>query len=285
MNKKLKFTIAPLQRWLLLLCALILGYVIASVVSVLLLGKGMTASRVCIVTIIQDITVFILPALVTAVFATRRPADLLSIKAAPFSGICLACVALVASIPFMDMVIDWNAGVTFPEGVASLMRSMEESASAMVKTLVNGNSVMSLVVMVLVVGCFAGFSEELFFRGAVQRLLITGRMNPHLAIWLTAVVFSAFHLQFYGFVPRLLLGAMFGYVAWWLGSIWPSVAVHVLNNSIAAFAMWRADRMGLSEEAELYDVWQVVVSFVITAVALGFVCYIGKRYKRQATHS
>lgn len=248
MEKELRFTVGPLQRWLLLLCAVILGYVVTAVVSALMLGKGITASRVCVVTVIQDVMVFVIPALVTAVFITRRPADFLEIGHARFGALLLACFCLLSSVPFMNAVIEWNANLNFPAEIATAMKAMEDAAAKTIGAFVDGQSVMSLIVMLLVIGCFAGFSEELLFRGTIQRLLITGRMNPHLAIWLTAIIFSAFHIQFYGFVPRMLLGTMFGYFAWWFGSVWPAVAAHVLNNSLAVYTMWYADRTGIDAD-------------------------------------
>lgn len=254
-NKKIHFSVGPLQRWLLLLFAVILGYIIAAVVSMVVIGRGATGARVCIVTVIQDIFVFIMPALITAMFICRRPAEFLSVYRRPsITAALLVVAAILASIPFMNAVIEWNANVSFPESIAESMRSMENSASELINAMVNGQSVVSLIVLILVVGCFAGFAEELFFRGTVQRLLITGNVNPHLAVWLTAIVFSAFHLQFYGFVPRLLLGAMFGYFAWWFGSIWPSVIAHIFNNCLAAFFMWLKDRDSASDMLSLENV-------------------------------
>ncbi|MDE6491112.1 MAG: CPBP family intramembrane metalloprotease, partial [Muribaculaceae bacterium] len=114
----------------------------------------------------------------------------------------------------------------------------EERARALTATLMGGGSVMDLIMGLLVVGVLAGVSEELFFRGALQRLLMTRPMNPHVAIWITAVIFSVFHFQFFGFFPRMLLGAFLGYAAWWSGSLWVPVVVHALNNMLVVLASW-----------------------------------------------
>ena len=90
-----------------------------------------------------------------------------------------------------------------------------------------GATVPSLIVSVLIVGVFAGFSEELFFRGAMQRIMMSTRLNLHVTIWVVAVIFSLFHFQFFGFMPRLLLGAYFGYLLVLRRSLLGSVFGHV----------------------------------------------------------
>ena len=234
------------------------------------------------VVVIDDlISTVILPALATAMFITRRPADFLSIRRSPaVETVALVCLALVLAIPFMNLVISWNANIVFPEwaaGAAEWMRTMEDAANATLMTIVDGQSIMSLIILILTVGIFAGFSEELFFRGCLQRLMITARVNPHVAIWLTAILFSAIHMQFFGFVPRLLLGALFGYLAWWSGSVWTAVAAHIFNNTLAAVTMWMKARDASSEIVRLEsfganDILAAAVSLLLTLMAL-FVIY------------
>ena len=255
MTKPIKFNVSPLQRAMLLACITIICYITASFLALIVLGKGMTATRMAIITILQDIFLFIVPSIVTAILITRRPAEFLAIDKGP-SRRCLqlGILALLASIPAMNMIIEWNASVTIPAWFGSCGQwiiDSEKSASEAIKVMVNGESVMSLIMLILVVGIFAGMSEELFFRGTIQRMMTTSGFSPHIAIWTTAIIFSAVHLQFFGFVPRLLLGAMFGYMAWWSGSVWLSVTAHCLNNSLAATVMWIASRNPESGVAEI----------------------------------
>lgn len=80
-------------------------------------------------------------------------------------------------------------------------------------------------------------TEEFFFRGALQRLIGKWNPNPHFVIWSAAILFSAFHLQFYGFIPRMLLGAYLGYLLLWTRSIWIPVFAHFINNATAVIGM------------------------------------------------
>ena len=141
----------------------------------------------------------------------------------------------------MNAIIEWNKSWHLPESFQSLeqfFRQLEDGAEATTNILMNGASIPSLIVSVLIVGVLAGFSEELFFRGALQRILGQTRLNIHVTIWLVAFIFSAFHFQLFGLVPRMLLGAFFGYLLWWSKSLWLPIILHVLNNSIVVIATY-----------------------------------------------
>ena len=193
--------------------------------------------------VIQDLLVFILPALLTALVSTKLPARLLCIDTKPRAIIVLwSLLTLVVSIPAMNAIIEWNQNLHLPaamSGFETTMRQLESNAQAVTDSLMAGASVPSLIVSILIVGILAGFSEELFFRGAMQRIMSASRMNMHAVIWSVAFIFSLFHFQFFGFAPRLLLGAYFGYLLWWSRSIWIPVFVHMFNNSLVVFTTWR----------------------------------------------
>lgn len=91
---------------------------------------------------------------------------------------------------------------------------------------------------ILVIALLPAIAEELLFRGAVQRSFNRMFNNPHVAIWLAAFIFSAIHVQFFGFFPRMLLGAAFGYIYLWTGSIWYAMFAHFLNNAAAVCQAW-----------------------------------------------
>lgn len=231
------------KRMALLACLFCLCFLIGGVLGYLVLRVGHNGrAALRISTVVQDIVVFIVPAVALAVMITRRPDRFLLIDRSPVTlqGL-VAVVTLLAAIPLMNSVVAWNEGLHLPDSMASVeqwIMASEERARELISTLMGGGSVMDLVMGLLIVGVLAGVSEELFFRGALQRLMMTRPMNPHAAIWITAVIFSVFHFQFYGFVPRMLLGAFLGYAAWWSGSLWVPVVVHALNNMLVVLASW-----------------------------------------------
>lgn len=281
----IRFNLPVGQRLLLFLCVSALCLIVGSVISGFVLMGGTDTPRVRIATILQDIVVFIVPAICTAVIITRQPADFLIAGRIP-DALAFAIVGLtmLVGIPAMESVISWNASIELPESwssVAELMKASESRAAAMVGTLIGRHTVGSLFVTILIVGILAGFSEELFFRGAIQRLLITSNVNHHVAIWGTAVLFSAVHMQFFGFVPRMLLGAYFGYLAWWSRSLWLPVFAHCFNNSLAGFAMWQSVGENDTEIQKMIEGpvagWIIaLISVVLTAVLI----YYSSKYIR-----
>jgi membrane protease YdiL (CAAX protease family) len=134
--------------------------------------------------------------------------------------------------------------------------------------LLGGRGVADLVLSLLIVGVLTGLGEELFFRGALMRLIQTRPMSAHAAVWITAVVFSAIHMQFGGFIPRMLLGAYLGYLLLWSGSVWLPVLVHMVNNSISVWARWSGNETLETVGTASSDYWIVVVSVVIAGVLI-----------------
>ena len=125
----------------------------------------------------------------------------------------------------------------FMEGIEHWMRAQEDEAERVTLLLLSEKGIGALFANLFVVALTAGITEELFFRGALQRILGRWSSNPHLVIWITACIFSAFHIQFYGFLPRMLLGAYFGYLLYWSHNIWIPVFAHFTNNALAVICM------------------------------------------------
>lgn len=254
--------------------------VLLSVVSSLLIGDGFTAKGMRIFAIVQDLLVFILPAVVAAFVATRLPASLLTVNARPrLFSIVMAIIVMLTSLPAMELLIEWNNNLHLPESMSGLeesLRNMEDSASTGISALSGGNTVGDLIMGILIIGILTGIAEELFFRGALQNLFMTmPKVKKHFAIWAAAFIFSFMHFQFFGFVPRLLLGAYFGYLIWWTGSVWVPVIAHAFNNSLVVLLSWIAARSGVAESVENAaainlgtDWYTITLSVAVTALGL-----------------
>lgn len=268
------------KRLILLLCLFLVCFMLTMgasyVVGRLLAGRPEAAMRISAV--IQDVVAFIIPAVTTALIITRRPAELLCLDRKPAVMPMAAIVVLaVVSIPALEAVIYWNYHWTFPDFMhdfAEAARAMEDAATQAMASLLADTSASGLIVNILIVGVFAGLSEELLFRGCFQRLLTTGGVNRHVAIWLVAVCFSAMHFQLFGFVPRILLGAYFGYLLVWTSSIWVPVTAHILNNTMYVVLAWTQARSGgigsISDEPQLWSLGAIAASVVVSATILAF---------------
>ena len=239
--------------------------------------NGVSAQSLRISTILQDCIIFILPAIVSALLISQYPARFLGIERRfTLMQIILAIAAMLMSIPAMNALVVLNENMTLPSIFSELerwMREAEEQAQSSVSILLGNQGIGSLIVNILIVGVLAGFSEELFFRGALQRILLSCKINPHGAIWITAIVFSAFHLQFFGFFPRLILGAYFGYLFYWSKSLWLPIILHVFNNSLVVFTLWYKNLTGIPESETINHLgvdspMQVITSIILTAFLL-----------------
>jgi len=237
--KSLTYTMPPARRVLLLVLLLVAGLCAAGVLGGLLIAVAPPARLLAmtrIATVLQDLLMLVVPAVATAVLVTRRPARLLAVDTTPGPAVYAAAIgALLAATPVMSAIIEWNASLHLPASMAgaeAALRAMEQRAGAAVEFMLGPNTPGNLAVSLLLVAVLAGLSEELFFRGALQRILSSTRLSPVAALWVAALVFSAVHMQPFGLVPRLLLGAYFGYLLLWTGSVWVPVAVHTTNNAL-----------------------------------------------------
>lgn len=270
----------------------LLCMIVGSVIVSLIIIKGQTTLTMRLAMVVQDVVMFILPPLITAMLLTRLPATLLCVdRGFSVREMTFGILALILAVPAMGALEEWNSNLTLPAslaGVEQWMRASEQAAAAGVELMMGGTSVIDLVLGLLLIALLAGLSEELFFRAGLQRLLASTKLGPHGAIWLTAIVFSAFHMQFFGFFPRLALGVLFGYVLYWTGSVWLPVLLHALNNGIVVYTTWRA-RCGGATMAEAQDTTAfgsdspiiVALSILSVAVVIFYLCNITKKKQLQ----
>lgn len=187
--------------------------------------------------ICQSVFLFILPALMAAwLFGENTFVYLKADQKA--SGLTLAMVvmSLIMAVPFMNAATVWNAKLDLPVWMDNLegrIKTMEEGAGRLTELFLESDSNGDLAVNFLMIAILPALGEEFLFRGIIQRLLAEWTKNSHVAIFLAAFIFSFIHFQFYGFIPRLLLGLYFGYLLLWSSSIWVPVTAHLINNGIA----------------------------------------------------
>jgi len=120
----------------------------------------------------------------------------------------------------------------------SWMRDKEDQAQKLTDAVLQMNTVWDMIMDLVLIGLLTAIAEEFMFRGCLQTIFKRWTKNTHAAIWITAILFSAFHMQFFGFLPRLMLGVLFGYFVAWSGSVWTSVWAHFLNNATAVVATY-----------------------------------------------
>ncbi len=135
----------------------------------------------------------------------------------------------------------WNANISFPDFMNGFERWAKESEErvAMITALITDiDTVPELLIGLFVIALLPAIGEELVFRGMIQQELWRGSGNIHVAIWTSAFIFSAIHVQFYGFIPRVLLGALFGYLYYWSGNLLVPMFSHFFNNAFAVVMLY-----------------------------------------------
>lgn len=237
-----------------------------------------TRDGILLSSIIQAVIMFILPSLLSARILSQRPMKFLELNKMPsFLSMIGVVFAYLIAIPAINQVIYWNSILSFPEsmtGIEIFFKQLEESASASADLILQEDSIGGLIVNLLVVGLLTAFGEEIFFRGTLQRAAASSGAATT-AIWVVAIIFSAMHLQFYGFVPRLLLGAWFGYLLYWTGSLYVPIFAHFLNNGIVVLFAWLSAR-GMPWNFEGFGVTEYgfpMPAFVSALAFIIFVCF------------
>lgn len=156
------------------------------------------------------------------------------------SNLLLIPFIVISFLPTIAPIIQWNADLNLPEalsGIESQLQKLEQSFAKATEFLTKFNSPGMFILALVVVAILPAFGEELVFRGILQPRLIN-LTNPHAGIWITAFLFAAMHLQFYGLVPRMLLGAMFGYLYLWSGNLIVPMLAHFINNAFSLLMIY-----------------------------------------------
>ena len=196
----------------------------------------------------QQIGLFLTPALLLAIFERKKPQHFYGMSAPKFDYLGIVFLIMVCSTPFMAWVNLTNQQMHLPEafkGIEKWMRAQEDQAMVTTKAILSTKSVGGLLANLFVIAVMPAICEEFIFRGGLQRTIFRWLKNPHVAIWVSAIIFSTIHVQFFGFFPRLFLGAAFGYLYFWTGSIWYAVFAHFLNNAYAVIVAFYLQKQNL----------------------------------------
>ena len=231
-----------------------------------------------LLSVFQGLVMFIAPSLLSARFISATPERFLLLDRIPRWQPILGLVfAYLIALPALNQLIYWNNNISFPEfmaGWGEMMREMEDKANISATLMLDVSGWLPMLVNLMIIGLFTAFAEELFFRGTLQRAGASGG-SPHTAIWLVAFLFSALHFQIFGFVPRLLLGAWFGYLLFWTRSIYVPVCAHFLNNGLVVVCSWLTAR-GVDFNFEMFGVSEYgfpVAAFISALATVVFLYY------------
>jgi membrane protease YdiL (CAAX protease family) len=208
--------------------------------------------------------------------------DYLQINRMPdWSIVVLALLLMIISTPFVLFTLQLNQQIPLPES----FKVAEEQAEQVLKGLLNMEYPAELIGNLILIAVLPAIGEEIVFRGIVQRQLMRVMLNPYVALFVAAVIFSLAHFQMEGFIPRLVLGMVLGWLYWKSGNLWvPSIA-HLFNNGAQVLGQY-LHKQGLSSVNLEDDISVPVVAALLSLLlAAGVITLINKRTDNKGYQS
>ncbi len=243
----------------------------------MLVGDGQSTASLKWLQFAQTIATFFLPPVLCAYIWSddHKPFTWLRLDTRPDGFLCLIAIGIMlCAIPAINLLADLNNRIIFPACMAGLeqqLRAMEEAASVLTERFLQADNLGGLLINIGLMALLPALSEELSFRGTLQQVITNhkSQITNHVAVWLTAIIFSAIHMQFFGFIPRMLMGAMFGYIFLWSGSLWIPIIMHFTNNSLAVIAYYTFGQNSSADTIGTGTTWWLgVLSLILTSLGL-----------------
>lgn len=179
-------------------------------------------------------------------------------------SVLLIILIMLSAINLIGVVEYWNELLPLPR----VFRTLEDRALTQTDAFLQVSSIWGLLFNLLSIAILPAITEEILFRGLLQKFFAGWTKNPHWGIWIAAALFSAIHLQFFGFFPRMLLGALLGYLFYFSGSLWSAIWAHCINNAFAVIAYYIAGPEAMNGSSGVGDPWLIAISIPLFAVLM-----------------
>lgn len=286
----------------------LLGLFLVSLVGFTLLGMvlataltGVTASQLSgmgnltdhnvilalkIMQIVSSFGGFIVPALVFSLLASRNRMDYLHLnRMGKLSVLLLGGLLMLCAMPLINYLGELNSHLKLPASMQDIynwMKEKEDEAGQLTNAFMDHQSVKGLLLNLFMIGFLAALAEELFFRATLQQMMIKATKNVHVGVWLTGILFSAIHFEFFGFIPRMLMGVYLGYLFVWSGSIWVSVFAHFMNNATVVFLTYLEEKKALPDKfdqlgTDSSQMVYTIISIVLVTLLLVIIYKISRK--------
>ena len=238
---------------------------------------------------ISSSLIFIAPPLILYAITRTQPLRELGFQKPNTAWMLLiGLVLMFVALPITNLLTSWNEKMNFGEVFAALealLKRLEETASDFTERMLQVDSVWGLLGNLLVIALIPAIGEELTFRGVLQQALVKGTKNAHLGIILSAAIFSFIHFQFYGFLPRMFLGILLGYLFYYSGSLWTSILMHFINNGSAVVVAYLNYKGIVDVDMDHFGSTTSIPLMILSFVAIVALIYVSnklsKKYGRQ----
>lgn len=220
--------------------------------------------------ITQSIGLFIVPFLIYRYYGKQKSYPI-NVSRNGLLPLLIFGATMACAFPLVNWLAILNSNLHLPEflsGVEDWIYQTEASAEALIKQFLYMESVGDLIFNLILIALVPAIAEELCFRGAVQPAFMRLVKNKHAAVWITAFVFSFIHLQFLGFLPRFILGAVLGYAAWWSNSLIVPMTGHFVNNGLAVMAAWYLGEASLESDYAFFETDRMTLYYALASLVL-----------------
>lgn len=268
-------TFTKIIQWVACVCL----FSIPAMGCIILFPQPLSIASLKGIQLLQTAAIFLLPPLCMAYLWAQEPMKWLEVETfQSFKVSGTAILLMLVALPAINLLAHINQQMALPaflEPLEQWMKTAEEDAAHLTEQFLSVTTLGGLIINLLLMAVLPAIAEELTFRGVLQHLFTPKHQSsiPHLAIWCSAILFSAIHMQFYGFIPRMLMGALFGYMLAWTGSLWVPILMHFTNNAMAVLlsffaikAEWDNDLLDTIGTGD--TLWLGIVSFVLTIVGI-----------------
>jgi membrane protease YdiL (CAAX protease family) len=210
-----------------------------------------------------------IPSLVFARIMNNKPFEYIGFNSA-ISG---KQVFLIIGIMFMALFVSTtlskvNEMIPLTSGAEKYFRGLEDEYSKEMMAIANMKTMQDYLASLFIIAFLPAIFEEMLFRGTLQPIMINLTRNAFTGILITSILFSAIHISYYGFLPRLALGLIIGYVFYYSKNLWLSSLTHFLYNAYGVSQMYALSRKGMLTPEAMSDDSASVYYGLLAAVAL-----------------
>ncbi len=276
-----------LERIFILAALIVLGLIIGTAIGVIyafVSGNEVTSlNSLRFIQICSQIFTFALPPIIYAMLVKEKPFKSLGFKKSTILWLILGVAMMYAIMPLNAVFGEWNANIKFPESLAAfekLMQDLQVRATEVMEKFVNVDTIGGLIINLFMIAGLAALGEELLFRSVIQTSLIKICKNAHVGIFIASAIFSLFHMEFYGLLPRLVLGLLMGYMYYYSRSIWIPMAMHFANNGTIVFLYYLNNIGATNINVESFgetNVFVLILSIIAMVALFWFTIKLNKK--------
>ena len=260
----------------------ILGAIISAVIWIAMTGRPLLSmesdmlnpknyNAIMMMQAVSTLFMFFLPVYFFALICYRNPSKFIGFNTRiNYKQTFIVLGILILTFPLSGALAELNKIIPIPKLWEVKFKAMEAARAAQEAALININSFSKYIISLIVIGLLPGIFEEVCFRGGLQNILTRWFKNPWVAIIITAVLFSAIHISYYGFLVRFALGIVLGLIFYYSGSLWLSILFHFLYNGLQVTALYIATISGVKESKDIeenFPLWAGLIALVLIIYA------------------